>query len=180
MPFLFLTDPHIDDGTVRNLNIVYDFNEMIYSDESGWEDESRLDSMNFAVTLGNMITFLSTQYYCDFPMALNVDSWDINVPVNIGSYGAIVVDSGNKIGYNCWTCLIGVNESTVSYDQVSGVLVDIDLIDTEYRLEVQLQEMSFGPRVQPYVKDEGVLLTAIFIELAVIVFLLSDRRKKSK
>ncbi len=179
MPFIFLTSPDDDNDTVRKLILLYEFDEMTFTEDSGWTEESRMDTLTYFVTFNNMIAYLTTQDYGDFPLAMDVDSWEILAPVNIGSYTGVVKSSGIINGYACWTCDVGVNESYVSYDKASGVLVVIFLIDTEYQLFILLQEMNFGPTPQPYVKDEGVLLTAIFIELAVIVFLLGDRRKKS-
>ncbi len=176
MPFLFQTDP-VDDDTIRKLSLVYDYRENIQVNGSWINDVSRLDSLEYVVTLAHMKTVLNSQHYSGFPLAMDTETWEINDSVTIDSDFATIIGSDYLLGFDCWVCEFDSNNlSTVSYDSVSGVLVRLAWVEIDYVRIVELEQMAFTEPIQP-IKREGVLLTAIFIELAVIVWLLADRRK---
>lgn len=182
MPFLFLVRPTANDTTLRDLKLVYSYDEMTYTNESGWTDQSGTDNLENYVTLSNMETILGNQLYYSLPLAVSIESWDVNAAVNIGSYGATVMDSDNLSGHDVWLCMIptGAGSLAVSYDKQFGVLVTGNWTETNLQRIISLQEMTFSPPLVPYIKTEGVLLAGIFVELAVIIGLLADRLDKPK
>jgi hypothetical protein len=182
MPFLFLVRPTANDNTLRDLKLVYSYDEMTYTNESGWTDQSGTDNLEYYVTLSNMEIILGNQLYYSLPLGVSIESWEVNAPVNVGSYAAIVTDSDNLSGHDVWLCEIhtGTGSLVVSYDKQFGVLVTGDWIETNFQRTIDLQEMTFSPPLVPYIKNEGVLLAGIFVELAVIIGLLTDRLEKPK
>lgn len=181
MPFLFLVRPTANDGTLRKLTLTYSRNEMAYTNESGWTDQSSTDDLVYYVALSNMEIILGNQLYYNLPLAVSIGSWYVNAPVNVGSYAGIVTDSDNLSGHDVWLCEIQTETGSlvVSYDRQVGVLVGGDWTETNLQRAISLDKMTFSPPLVPYVRNEGVLLAGIFVELAVIVWLLPDRLKKS-
>jgi hypothetical protein len=178
MPFLFLSNPGVNDDTIRRLALVYDFYERDNSSGSGYSDVTREDTLTYVVTLNNKIVVLSTQFYCNVPLAKNVESWEILEPVNIGSYAAIVNGSEWKSGYDCWTCQLE-DGSLVAYDKATGVLIYGEWHETYYQRVIQLLEMNYTDPFQPwYIMMDGFILAGIFVELAVVTWLFVFRVKK--
>ena len=176
MPFIFLTDLG-DDDTLRKLTLVYDYVEDFQINGSWVIGDSRTDTLDYVVSHNNMKTVLRTQYYAGFPLAIDSGSWSIGEWVIIESYFALVVAYDDLNGYNCCICEIDTGyTSVVSYDSVTGVLVMLEWIDNNTLMMIELEEMIFDTPQQA-VRDEGVYLTAIFIEVAVIMWLLTNRRK---
>lgn len=66
----------------------------------------------------------------------------------------------------------------MSYDSVTGILVQLEWVEINFMKIISLEEMTFSAPRKP-IKNEGVLLTGIFIELAVTVWLLANRFKKA-
>ncbi|NHI89358.1 MAG: hypothetical protein EAX87_07540 [Candidatus Thorarchaeota archaeon] len=181
MPFLFLVRPTPDDNTLRKLALVYSCNEMTYTNQSGWTDQSSTDDFEYYVALSNMEIILGNQLYYSLPLGVPIESWNAYSAVNIGSYGATIMDSDNLNGYDVWLCMISTENGslTASYDRQFGVLVTGNWTETNFQRIINLQVMTFSPPLVPFVRNEGVLLAGIFVELAVIIGLLADRLKKS-
>jgi hypothetical protein len=171
MPFLFPGES-LDDDTNRVYTVIYDFYE---TDGNG--ETSRYDELKYVVTRNNMVTVLTTKYYCGAPLAMNVESWIIDWAVNIGSSAAIVVESGYKNGRDCWTCQLE-DGTLLSYEKDSGILVHGEWSSNDYVRRIGLHDQYFIAPDQPIFMQEGVLLMGIFIELAIIIWLLSERMKK--
>lgn len=173
--FLFLDYP--DDDTVRELTLIYEFYEGILSDELEWINSYRTDVLTYVASPNNMRVILKTQYYCEYPLAVDMESWDIGEYVNIGMYSALIVGTTDIFVFDSWECQIG-NQTFLHYDMDSGILVNYEWITSDAEGEITLMEISFE-QLDLRIKDAGVLLTGIFVELAVIVWLFADRLKKS-
>jgi hypothetical protein len=177
MLFLFLERP--DDDTLGNLTLVYDFNERIYTSESGWTHENRIDTLTYVASPNIMNILLRTQYYCGYPLAVDVSSWWVSKEVTIGLIPATVVSEDSQVaGYDCWECEIN-NQSYAFYDMLSGIFVHQEWASEEADRIITLEEVIFE-EPDARIRTEGVLLSGIFVELAVIVWLLADRKKRLK
>lgn len=180
MPSIFLTNhPGIYDDTAKGLTLNYRVIESTYDNQSGWIDISKTETLHFAVPSDYVWDFLNTQYLHDFPLWMNVSSWDIHDSVDIGVHSAEVVDFSNSYGFDCWTCDID-NESTASYANVTGILIHSDWYELNFHRMILLESMGLGSLPQPYIREEGFILTGIFVELAVITGLIAIKLKKSK
>lgn len=106
-----------------------------------------------------------------------MSSWWVSKEVAIGLTSATIVSENITIeGYDCWGCEIG-NRSYVFFDMISGIFVYQEWTSEEVDRIITLEEVTLevpGARVQ----TEGVLLSGIFAELAVIVWLLPYRVKR--
>lgn len=172
MLFLFIEYP--DDDTARELTLIYDFYEGELSDELEWIHTYRTDSLTYFTSPNNMRVLLKTRYYCGFPLSVDVESWvGYNQSVNIGTYTALVVGTSDSYGHDSWRCMIG-NQTFLEYDMDSGILVNYYWSSPVAERVTTLMEMNFE-QLDPYIKDAGVLLAGIFVELAVIIWLLGER-----
>jgi hypothetical protein len=173
--FLFIERPGGD--TLGKLSLVYDFSEGIYTSESGWTYENRTDTLTYIASPNNMVILLRTQYYCGYPLAINVSSWWDSKEVIIGSNSATIVSNHTEVaGYDCWGCEIN-NESYAFFDKVSGIFVHLEWISEEVNRIITLEEINLEEPAT-HIRTEGVLLSGILVELAAIVWLLADRQKK--
>jgi len=174
-------NPPDDPDVLGSVILLYDFDEMVLTSGSVWTAESRLDTLYYPTSRNNMKAVLSASYYCDFPVAMNTDTWYLSSSVEIGTYSGVVLWSWEVNGYECWLCELQISGSAnVSYDRDSGILVEIAWTEVGLQRFADLQEMVFRQPTLPPIKVEGILLAGIFAELAVIVWQISDRQKKSK
>ncbi len=180
MPIIFLRDTAVDDEMLRKVTLVYHFIENIYTNQTGWYTNDRADSLSYIVSYNNMRAQLSSQYYYDFPLAVDTESWELNDTVNIGSHSATIYTLDWLSGYYCWWCQTEDDGPVLSYDNATGILVQSALLELDYERAIILEEITFEPPDHLYVKEEGVFLAGIFLELAVIIWQISDRLKKSK
>lgn len=180
MPFIFYYAPGENDNGIRTLSLRYEYTVAIQSG-GGWvTDTSRVDTLEFYVTLRNMNAVLQLERYDTIPLAVDSTNWDIDQQVRIGSYDANVIVSDVVRGHTCWICDIELtNTSQIGFDVDSGILVFVDWFEMDRIKWIELLDMTFDPEPIPYIREEGVLLTAIFIELAVIIWQVADRRKRS-
>ncbi len=173
-------NPPDNPDELGSVTLYYDFDEMVLTSGTVWTSESRLDTLYYVTSRNNMRAVLSANYYCDIPLAMNTDTWELLGPVDIGEYSGVVSGSWVVNGYDCWICILQISGSAnVSYDKDSGVLVEIGWTETGLERSVDLQEMIFKQPTLPPVKLEGVLLAGIFAEIAVIVWLHDNRSKRS-
>ena len=174
MPVVFLEYP--DDDTLGKLTIVYEIYEERIENGSDWS--LRVDPLTFYVSSNNMGIVLKRSYYLGYPLAVDTESWEHNMSVTLGLNSAIVVGTTDVYGHDCWGCEIN-NQTYLFYDMYSGILVGYEWISQEEVKVVTLMEMNLE-LPDPYVKDTGVLLAGIFAELAVIIWLFSQRLEKSR
>jgi hypothetical protein len=120
---------------------------------------------------------LKTSYYFGYPLAVDSESWEYNMSVSVGLRSAIVVGTIDAYGHDSWMCRID-NRTVLFYDMDSGFLVHYNWSSQEDRKISTLMEMNLE-LPDPYVKDAGVLLAGIFVELAVIIWLFGQRLEKS-
>ncbi len=92
-------------------------------------------------------------------------------------YSATVLGTINAYGHHSWMCGID-NQTVLLYDMHSGFLVHYNWSSQEAWKMSTLMEMNLD-LPDPYVKDAGVLLAGIFVELAVIIWLFGQRLEKS-
>ena len=182
LPFLYITTPTDDDTTLRRLTLVYHYEEMNYTTESGWIYGEETESLGYNISLSNMRTVLESQYCYDFPLAVPVQQWDVHQTVMIGSFSAWITSSDNLNGHDVWLCEIASDDaqSTIGYDKETGILVSSEWIEVNFQRLVNLEEMTFEPPLVSYIRQEGVLLAAIYVELAVIIWLIAGRLEKTK
>ncbi len=174
-------NPPDDPNVLGSVILLYDFDESVLTSGSVWTTESRLDTLYYPTSRNNMKAVLSANYYCDFPVAMNTDTWNLSSSVELGKYSAVVLWSWEVNGYECWLLELQISGSAnVSYERDSGVLVEIAWTDASLHRSVDLQEMVFRQPTLPPVKVEGILLAGIFAELTVIAWQMSERLKKSK
>ena len=174
MPIVFLGNT--DDDTLGKLTLVYYFFEERITNES--DSSERTDTLTYYTSPNNMRVVLKTHSYLGYPLTVDVESWEYNGTVNIGVYSASVVGTSDSYGHDCWECMIGT-ETFLEYDMDSGILVKYYWVSPEEERMAALMDMEFE-LPDPYVKDEGVLLAGIFVELAVIIWLLGERLMKPK
>ncbi|MHA2351655.1 MAG: hypothetical protein ACXABX_00875 [Candidatus Thorarchaeota archaeon] len=163
---------------MRELTLIYDFYEGELSDELEWIHSYRTDVLTYVASPNNMIVMLRTQHYCGYPLVVDMESWDNGEYVNIGMYSALIMETTTLFGHDCWICRIG-NQTFLHYDMDSGILVNYYWKTSEAERETTLMDMNFE-QLDLRVNDAGVLLAGIFVELAVIIWLLSQRLGKSE
>ena len=174
MPILFLEYP--DDDTLGKLTLEYDYiYEKLVNGPDGVERE---DTLTYFVSQNSMIPVLRMQSYYGYPLAVDVESWEVNETVNLGSYSAVVIGATFTYGHDCWECEIG-NQTYVEYDMDVGLLIRYHWVTLEEERLAVLVDMNLE-LPDPYVNDAGVLLAGIFVELAVIIWLFSQRLEKSR
>ncbi|MBY8996815.1 MAG: hypothetical protein KGD60_03715 [Candidatus Thorarchaeota archaeon] len=186
MLFIFLDLPN--DDRVRGITLVYNGHVSTYTATSGWSSNYYSDELIYVVSRNNIRLVLDGQYYRDYPLMLDVSSWEILASVSIGEHTAIIVNETRKYGYDCWTCEID-NETTAYYDKEEGLFVHSywsaigpeDFHDfwmsTE---EITLAQIDLASLNAIQIKQPGVILAGVFIELAVIVWLIAARLKKTE
>ena len=115
----------------------------------------------------------------------DVTFWTYYTIVNFGAFSGEVVDDTVIYDLNCWVVRINENRS-VYYDSESGfllasVLQESDISDPQdswiFHEEITLVDMYTEGLDGRYLPVRGVFLSGILIELAVIIWLLQDRRK---
>lgn len=172
IPFLLMEFP--DDDTLGELTLLYEFIEVTFDEEQN--EVYREDSMTYVVSPNNMRAILKTQYYCGYPLAEDVEFWYLNASLIIGAYSAVVVDTDYSYDYYCWKCEID-NETFLLYDVESGIFVHSYWADESTQRIISLTEMTLV-QFAPHPKTEGVLVSGILIELAVIIWLFADRLRR--
>ena len=95
---IFIERP--SDDTLGNLTLVYNFSEGIYTSESGWTYENRIDTLAYIASQNNMMIILRTQYYCECPLAINVSSWWVSKEVAIGLTSATILSENISLEQN--------------------------------------------------------------------------------
>ncbi len=157
--------------------------EVVYgtnTNGSEWIYESISTNLTYIASPNNMMIVLSTSYYYGFPLAVNVSSWGLSKNVTIGIHLGTVVDEFSIAGYDCWKCEIEFN-SCVYYDKVTGIYVQSYFIGNDGTDRTVILEEIIFEEPPSYLRRTGVLVSGIFVELAVIIWLLADRlKKKSK
>jgi hypothetical protein len=177
MLVIFIERPN--DDSLGHLSLKYEFSEGTFTSESGWTYENRIDNLTYIASRNNIKAILRTQYYYGYPLAINASSWEVSKEVTLGSTPAIIVsDNTNVAGHECWACEIS-NQSYVFFDIESDILVQQYWTSEKVERIIRLEEIILEEPAS-YVREEGVLLSGILIELAVIIWLLADRLKKSK
>ena len=174
MPVVFMEYP--DDDTLGKLTMVYDVYEHRIQDGSDWSQST--DDFTFFVSYNSMKSVLKTSYYFGCPLAADAESWEYNETVSIGIYSATVLGTIDAYGHDSWMCGID-NQTVLFYDMDSGFLIYYNWSSQEDWRISTLVEMNIE-LPGPYVKDAGVLLTGIFVELAVIVWLFGQQLEKSR
>lgn len=172
MPFVFLQFPN--DDTIGELTLVYEYYEM-QTDGSSF---NRFDTLSYVVSPNNLKIVMHTQYYCGYALVEDVQYWNNGVSVTIGmnSYSALIVGTIDFGSYDCWICQKD-NQTTLLYDMDSGILVNFHWNASEREIETSLSEMDLV-QPGPYVKLSGILLAGIFVELALIVWLLGQKLER--
>ncbi|MFX1559952.1 MAG: hypothetical protein ACFFBL_05155 [Promethearchaeota archaeon] len=172
MPFVFLKYP--DDDTLGKLTIIYEIYEESGVNGSDWSINE--DALTYYTTANNMRIVLSSQYYLGYPLAADVESWDYGDSVTLGMHSAFIVGTSEAYSYDCWDCEIN-NQTFLRYDMDSGILVQYERYLLEELKVVTLMDVDLELPA-PYVKDAGVLLAGIFVELAVIIWQFGQRLEK--
>ena len=98
--------------------------------------------------------------------------------VSIGTYSAIVHYPSELYSHDFWECVIN-NQTFLYYGMDSGILLQYEWFSLEESKVVTLMDMNLELPA-PYVKDAGVLLAGIFVELAVIIWQFCLRLEKSR
>ena len=185
MLFIFLDLPN--DDRVRGITLAYNAEDSSYATTTGWIHNYYTDELIYVCSRNNMRLVLDGQYYRGYPLMLDVSSWEILALVNIGEHAAIIVNETRMYGYDCWTCEID-NETTAYYDKEEGLFVHSywsDIAPEDFQdfwmstEEITLAQLDLSGLNAIEIKQEGVFLSGIFVELAVIVWLIADRLKKS-
>lgn len=172
IPFL-LIEFH-DDDTLGELMLLYEFFEVTLDEEQN--EVYREDSMTYVVSPNNMRAVLKTQYCYGYPLAEDVEYWYLNASLIIGTYLAVVVGTDYSYGYYCWKCEID-NETFLLYNVESGIFAHSYLMYGTTQRIISLTEMTLE-QFDPHPKTEGVLVSGILIELAVIIWLFADRLRR--
>jgi hypothetical protein len=184
MLIIFLDPPN--DERIRGMTFVYDLHHAAYTSNSGWSSSDSTDSLTVHVSRTNVTQILENQQYAGYPVILDVSSWEIIAPVNIGEHAAIVVNESRRYGYDCWDCYID-EDTTVYYDKETGLFIhrrystsgvvgfmDMWMVSDE----ITLSKVDYAGLYAYEIKQTGVILAAIFAELAVIIWLAAVRLKK--
>jgi hypothetical protein len=163
------------------LTLTYRVDEILFQNGTEIQSTERTHNLTYAVSRNNMDVMLSWQYYYDFPLVVNVDSWEIHDDVVIGTESGLVIDQIRIGERNCWLCEIDFNNS-VFYDCDAGLLVRIIFITFHGTQEtltmVELASMDFDVPGEGYPTQEGVIIAGIFIELAIVVWFVSNYSRK--
>ncbi|MFW9788309.1 MAG: hypothetical protein ACFFE2_10665 [Candidatus Thorarchaeota archaeon] len=176
-PFILMDRP--DNDTTRYLTVEMYYSEEVFNNATGWSYEDRVDTLTYVSSMDDLITVLKTQYYYDYPLAVDVSSWDIHEMVAIGGpIHAEVMRMTTILGHDCWECKV-TEESNVFYESDTGLFVLYELFNENFSRTFMIQDMEFQ-RVDPSFTSEGILLAGIFAELAVIIWLFAYRLKKFK
>jgi len=131
---------------------------------------------------------LSSNYYDTFPLMVDVRVWGISDVVTIGAHSAEVVDEVRIYDLDCWECQVDENLS-LYYEVGSGFFVGYIVLDSDtsdpydmwiYSRHVTLTERNITGPGSTSNNERAVFITGIFVELAIIAWLLVDRHEKSK
>jgi hypothetical protein len=133
-----------------------------------------------------MQTVLSSQYYTIFPLATDVSTWEISMTVNFGGLSGLIVGTVRIFDLDCWECEID-DETSVYYDSASGIFVSCVFLESDitnpqnmqiHSEHITLIDFHTEGLEGEFFQERGVFVTGILIELAIIVWLISERRKK--
>jgi hypothetical protein len=184
MCVIFLDFPN--DDRLREISIKYQYHYAVYTSNSGWSGSTVTESFLFIVSRVNIHQVLGGQNYRGYPVWQNVSLWTLSSIVNIGGVSANITDETNWRGHDCWRC--DIDEATiVYYDKNSGLLLqsisstaggDVFTDLWMYTEEITLSSVNYAGLYAIEVKQTGVILAAIFAELAVITWLIARRLRK--
>ena len=184
MLIIFVDLPN--DERIRSMTLNYDLHHAVYSSNSGWSSNDSADSLTVRVSRTNVTQILENQQYAGYPVMLDVSSWEILAPVNIGEHAAMVVNESRRYGYDCWDCYID-EDTTVYYDKETGLFIErrystsgvMGFLDMwMVSDEITLSKVDYAGLYALEIKQTGLILSAIFAELAVIIWLVAIRLKK--
>ncbi len=171
---------------MRSITLVYDVDFGFLQSGEGWNHEYTTDTLTYLVSRTNIQSVLDSYYYRGYPLMLDVSSWEINAPVNVGEHAAIVVNETTMYGYDCWTCHIDENIK-VYYDKDTGLFVHYNYYDSGVTgfvdlwivsREITLSRVDYAGLYAVEIKQTGIILAAIFAELSIITWLIANRLMK--
>jgi hypothetical protein len=128
---------------------------------------------------------LETQYYRDYPVRRDVSSWTLFSVVDLGGQSATVTNVTTLQGYDCWVCEID-EDTTAYYDQETGLFIrsrwsTSGTSGSDFWMateEIDLSSIQYAGLYAVEIRQTGIILSAIFAELAVITWLIFNRLQK--
>lgn len=180
-----------NDDKIGWLTLTYSVSEQVYLNGSQIRSTERTDEMAFVTSRNNMEKMLGPQYYYEYPLVMNVSSWEINDGVELrnrngGTVMSVIVTETSVEGYDCWVCEIGLNNA-LFYDEITGLLVMVNLtimqtgsVLYETLIVAQLVEANYEIPGEGYPTQESLFLAGIFIEMAIVVWFVPNYMRKKQ
>lgn len=180
---IFLDIPN--DDRLRNISLGYKFHDASYTSISGWSSDDEFETISCVVSRVNIFQVLANQYYKGYPVRLDVGSWHLSESVDIGAHTAIVTNGTMWREYDCWICEID-EETSVYYDRETGLLIHSRYSTsgtqgTDFWMvveEITLTGVDYAGLYAVEIRQTGVILAAVFVELAAITWLIAYRLQK--
>jgi hypothetical protein len=183
VPALFLDVP--SDDRVIELLINYKHHEAVYTSISGWRSSDEIMNYTYKVSAINMTEVLSVAEANGYTLWANVSSWHIGSQVTIGAHAINITSEIRVLGYDCWR---DEDSSTlVSYCKDLGLLISSSYfqfsssgggelwgVDEQYTLSFS----NLDALNQTYVRLDGLLISGIMVEIAIIIAIMAASKKK--